>query len=590
MTQASELSVTGVTIESIYNNYTNHRFHVNRRYQRKLVWSIDEKRSLVDSIFSQYPIPLFLFADIKSNGAKHYEVIDGMQRLNAIIYFIENKVDYDGSYFDLQSLSATKAKLDKGELEQRTPVLSREDCLAFTSYIIPQSLYDFETPDQVDEVFKRINSLGRYLSRQELRVAGSLGEFATLVRKVSASIRGDSSQSDTFSLDRMPYISLAFTDEDIGIRVQDIFWVRHGIITKELLRESRDEEIVCDILASVALGDMPPSSSERFNEYYGFPSSTARTSELASSVSRLSPDEVEQQVLTVMDDLRSLFRNLQTTFSALCFSKAPAQSPRYFTALFLAAHHLRFKKGRRLADHVGAKESLRNVCDDLNVSTGGNWSATNKESNKRKLVGILDPHCEDVGVDDPALANWTTRIENILNQSLIEQQLYDYKIGFTDLSDSPAYQEGTVSTIVQTLVAMINLGKNKVGYVIVGVADRPSDAERVKELYGIESLERFGKHIVGIEHDCQHLGLTADTLFSKICASIDTAPIDASLKNDLTAGAKVVSYQAKSLVVFELRSCGQPQLFDDKYFVRDGTSTRELETNEMPWLFGKFSG
>lgn len=55
------------------------------------MWSEEEKARLIDSILKGYPIPLILFAEITgSNGIIYYEVLDGMQRLNAIVGFLEN--------------------------------------------------------------------------------------------------------------------------------------------------------------------------------------------------------------------------------------------------------------------------------------------------------------------------------------------------------------------------------------------------------------------------------------------------------------------------------------------------------------------
>ncbi|MBQ1112928.1 DUF262 domain-containing protein [Streptomyces sp. C3-3] len=67
---------------------------MNRRYQRKLVWTVEEKCDLIDSILSDLPIPLILVAEISGEGGTSYELIDGMQRLNAIFSFIENERRY----------------------------------------------------------------------------------------------------------------------------------------------------------------------------------------------------------------------------------------------------------------------------------------------------------------------------------------------------------------------------------------------------------------------------------------------------------------------------------------------------------------
>jgi hypothetical protein len=55
----------------------------------------------------------------------------------------------------------------------------------------------------VEEVFRRINSGGRQLSRQELRAAGATNAFADCVRKISARVRGDTSNTDLLLLSEM---------------------------------------------------------------------------------------------------------------------------------------------------------------------------------------------------------------------------------------------------------------------------------------------------------------------------------------------------------------------------------------------------
>jgi hypothetical protein len=46
-----DLTVKGESVERIYGNYRDMRYLVNRRYQRKLVWTLDEKKnSLIQSL------------------------------------------------------------------------------------------------------------------------------------------------------------------------------------------------------------------------------------------------------------------------------------------------------------------------------------------------------------------------------------------------------------------------------------------------------------------------------------------------------------------------------------------------------------
>lgn len=67
---------------------------MNRRYQRKLVWTLDEKQQFINTILHGYPVPLFLLVSSgreKLGTIGDKEIIDGLQRLEAIISFILNK-------------------------------------------------------------------------------------------------------------------------------------------------------------------------------------------------------------------------------------------------------------------------------------------------------------------------------------------------------------------------------------------------------------------------------------------------------------------------------------------------------------------
>ena len=101
----SDLSVRSESVQRLYNLYRGERFQVNRRYQRKLVWSVEEKQRLIDSILKDLPLPLFLVAETTVDTGTTYELIDGLQRLNAIFSYLENEYPVNGEYFDLDALA-----------------------------------------------------------------------------------------------------------------------------------------------------------------------------------------------------------------------------------------------------------------------------------------------------------------------------------------------------------------------------------------------------------------------------------------------------------------------------------------------------
>ncbi|WP_253073329.1 DUF262 domain-containing protein [Sodalis ligni] len=106
-------------VERIFINYVNKKYIVNRRYQRKLIWTIEEKQSFIDSIINGFPVPIILLADQKGSQDNLVEIIDGMQRMDAITSFISNDFSVRNTYFDLNTFATTKDLLDRDILVQK---------------------------------------------------------------------------------------------------------------------------------------------------------------------------------------------------------------------------------------------------------------------------------------------------------------------------------------------------------------------------------------------------------------------------------------------------------------------------------------
>lgn len=129
------LSPRGMSIQEAYRLYADNKLTVNRRYQRKLVWSESEKRHLIDSIEKELPIPLFMLAKNKGGTSETFEIIDGMQRLNAIFSFIEHQfVDERDKCFDIEQFARAKLVRDAGvfsEYPENVSRLTPEECAKF---------------------------------------------------------------------------------------------------------------------------------------------------------------------------------------------------------------------------------------------------------------------------------------------------------------------------------------------------------------------------------------------------------------------------------------------------------------------------
>ena len=230
------MSITprGMSLQEAYRNYSEGKFLVNRKYQRKLVWTVDEKEFLIDSILNNLPIPLILLAQTENNKL---EIIDGLQRLNAIMSFIENRFSIKGMFFDTTQSSRAKQSAEEGlfiPVTEKEQLLNSKQCANFLDYQLAITIYPTAEESEVTDIFGRINSGGKQLSPQEKRQAGVIDNFSNTIRKISSEIRGDSSK-DILNLSEMPEISIDSTREKIGygIIADEIFWCKHGVIWKK---------------------------------------------------------------------------------------------------------------------------------------------------------------------------------------------------------------------------------------------------------------------------------------------------------------------------------------------------------------------
>ena len=378
--QQQDLTVKGESVEKTYGNYIANRYWVNRKYQRKLVWTLEEKRKFIDSILKGYPVPIILLAEVRKGERTVYEIIDGMQRLNALMGFIENEYAVNGEFFEIESMAQSKQRLDEGNLQQLEPKMDRDSSVRIASYTVPVSVYEAGRENEIDEVFRRINSGGRQLSKQELRTAGATGYFAQAVRIISSKIRGDASSGDELLLNEMKKISIPSKDiESYGIDINEIFWVKQKVLTKEQVRESKDEEIISDILAYTLLGPSTSSRSEFLNDYYfgansSDKSATARYNAVELEVQKHTVETVTQDFQRVIDVIKQMLDASGKTFTQLILGGKATRAPRYFQVIFLALYELVITGGkevvsyRELADFMeGRGKTIRVFINCLSI-------------------------------------------------------------------------------------------------------------------------------------------------------------------------------------------------------------------------------
>lgn len=570
-----KLVIRPETVETIFDYYQKEKLLVNRRYQRKLVWTLEEKQGFIDSISLNYPVPLFLVAEVNYKGSAILEIIDGMQRLNAIIAFIEGEFSFKGAYFDLETIAGTKYLLDTKKLKQKLPKLDRELCKNIASYQLPLSVSVFNEEEAIDDIFKRINSNGKHLSSQELRQAGSTNLFGKLVRQLSESIRGDVSHSERLTLNNMKKISINNSKLDYGINMGGIFWRKHNLITSENIRASRDEELVAHLLGAILVEPRPNATQINLDNFYD------DNKLIENRIQKLGEEYIIKMFQAVFEELRNTFESTQSSFCRVLFKEETNYVNRSFQVFFLAFYDLLVKEQLKIKNHFTLAKSLEGIGDKYLTSNAEYYKySKNREQGIEVVKGLIRNHFIKRNENDPVLNNGVIKLENLLGSSQTENTSYDFKIGLHKLHGDNSFDENCFEKILKTLTAIANNSKDSIGYVVIGVADKQSDSEAHEKFYRVKSRNYKSFFITGVKpeagkyksHDEYRRIIETKIKNSKITPS---KYIDQILRN-----IDYFDYYDKTVMILKIQTDGEPAKFGDKYYERQGTSTIEIPSDK----------
>lgn len=599
----SNISNDAQSVQFVYEDYINGKFVVNRKYQRKLVWTLSEKQAFIDSLIREYSVPLFLLAKNNRNtNNDEWEILDGMQRLNAIFSFIENEFpvvyENENGYFDLESLAITKQMADEGILIQKQPVLSRNLCATIMKYPIPLS-YIKADEASIETVFRRINSYGRQLSEQEIRQAGATCKFSDLVRIISSKIRGDVSLNDRIALRDMGKISLSSNKLDYGIDLNEVYWVKQQIILACNMRKSRDEEVVAYILTYILLGKKIDPSVKTLNQLYTYDELATDETDLSAKVNtaieKIGFDEIIQNFIKIHDVLYSLMNVNKTNFHDMLFDKKVARGlVRSYQIVFLSLYQLVIIENLEVTDEIKLLKELKNVgSEQLSNVAGKTWDGGLRERKIKAVVANLRSSFKKKIGCDVAHESWVSQLENIFRLSNTEGAQYDFKQGLYDLGKSNKFLSTKLSEYICTLTAAVNKQPYTKGYLILGVAEKESTADRIKELYG-EAPKHFVDtkfYITGVQGEInKYLKGDEDSYSRKVRSQIKEEPIDEYSKSYILTHMKFVKYFGKTIMVLELESKNNPVAYNNCFHVRENSETVKVEgASETMALLSRFA-
>lgn len=590
MAPIAKLDIKPETVESIYTLYRKRMLLVNRKYQRKLVWTFEEKEKFIDSLEKSLPIPLILTAVTKFKDNSVYEIIDGMQRLNAIVSFIENETSINGKYFNLETFALTKKLKDDGKIIQLKPTLTIDECLKITSYQVPFSVTTYDNEKEIEEIFRRINSYGKTLSSHELRQAGSLTSFNRIIRRIAENIRKDVSPSDKILLGNMRNISLNNRGLKYGITLKNIFWYKQNILTENNIRASRDEELIAHLVLAILLDNKINISSTSLDRAYGLSDEEDENIDTHQLIKQKGGEEfIIKQFEAIFTEISDVISTERYNFKDLLFRKESKYINYAFQVIFLAFHDLLVKQQLKIYNYKSLNRGLSGIGDSLitpNISDLRHRSARQRCVNS--IVGVIRKHFVKREETDPALSNGVIKLETLLTAAKAENTSYDFKQGIFQMNNP---QINIIPKIVETLGSFVNQGRNAVGYVVVGVADNQHIAISHKRYYDSSPIQKDNFHILGIEDEAKTNGLSIDDYFLKLKDGIKSQTIHPEYyKSQILQNIDLFTYRDKSIIILKIESKDDPIKINNKFFHRQASSTEELPQASEKQLWQLFLG
>src|SRR5688500_11901790 len=165
--KSTEFSYGSMVVQDYVWLVNEGRLNLEPGFQRQSVWTLNDRKKLIQSISQNYPIPsIFLYKSTDKDGKLKYDVLDGKQRLESLLMFQgvgKFKRDKFTARLQLEELDGLQdwswKEIQGAGLEYR-----------ITGYNIQTVEVSGDLAEIID-LFVRINSTGKRLTGQEKRHA-----------------------------------------------------------------------------------------------------------------------------------------------------------------------------------------------------------------------------------------------------------------------------------------------------------------------------------------------------------------------------------------------------------------------------------
>jgi len=197
---------------------------VNREYQRgSRLWPSGARSYFIDTILTSFPFPKMYFYEYldRNNRRTKRDIVDGQQRISAIIDFIDNK-------FALTSVSTNYSGMRFNDLDEETQN-------GFLGYSVPVDVIRNAEKSDILEMFRRMNAYTLPLNDAEKRHSTYQGIFKWFVN-------------------------------EFANQYSPVF-VEFGIFTNRQIVRMADAELISEMILSLEQGVLSSSNTTLSNLY-----------------------------------------------------------------------------------------------------------------------------------------------------------------------------------------------------------------------------------------------------------------------------------------------------------------------------------